>query len=166
MALRFDALPPVPESQIAPLEAYPTRDGSELPVRHYQAGGTCEISLLLLHGSGYHGSYLGQLSTRLAAAAVARVYTPDLRGHGHAAKRRGDIDYINQLEDDVADLMDYVEGRHPGTRIILGGHSSGAGLAVRMAGSQYGPRVAGFLLLAPYLGHDAPTTRPDSGGWA
>ncbi len=37
---------------------------------------------------------------------------------------------------------------------------------MRFAGGQYRSHAVGYLLLAPYLGHDAPTTRPDAGGWA
>jgi len=59
-----------------------------------------------------------------------------------------------------------VRREHPAARVVLLGHSAGAGLALRAAGGGRVPGVAGYVLLAPYLGHDAPTTRPDSGGWA
>jgi alpha-beta hydrolase superfamily lysophospholipase len=164
--LRFAALPPIDPAEVAPLESYPARDGVDLRVRHYP--GEAGVTLVLVHGSGYHGRYLAPLARRLAAAGAARIYTPDLRGHGEAPARRGDIDYTDQLEDDLADLVAHVRRRHPGTRLVIGGHSSGGGLAVRFAGRpdpQGEPPVDGFLLLAPYLGHDAPTTRQDA-GWA
>jgi non-heme chloroperoxidase len=66
----------------------------------------------------------------------------------------------------VADLIDVIKHDHPETRIIIGGHSSGGGLAVRFAGSRYGGRASAYLLLAPFLKYNAPTTRPGSGGWA
>ena len=162
--LRFEGLAPVPAGEVAPLETFGARDGSELPVRHYPAA--ADTTLLLIHGSGYHGYYLGPLASRLAARGAARVYTPDLRGHGQAPEHRGDIDYVDQLEDDLADLVAHARERHPGTRIVVGGHSSGGGLAVRFAGSRHGQLAEGYLLLAPYLGHDAPTLRPNAGGWA
>jgi alpha-beta hydrolase superfamily lysophospholipase len=162
--LRFEGLAPVPAREVAPLETFGARDGSELPVRHYPAeAGT---TLLLIHGSGYHSTYLAPLASRLAARGAARVYTPDLRGHGQAPERRGDIDYVDQLEDDLADLAAHARERHPGTRIVVGGHSSGGGLVVRFAGGRHGQLAAAYLLLAPYLGHDAPTLRPKAGGWA
>lgn len=164
MGLNFDALPTVSDSQVAALGSYPARDGTELAVRHYPA--QSDTTLLLIHGSGYHSRYLGPLATALAAAGAANVYTPDLRGHGLAPTRRGDIHYIDQLEDDLADLVTQARKAYPGTRIIIGGHSSGGGLAVRFAGGAYGREADGYLLLAPYLGHDAPTTRKDAGGWA
>ena len=161
--LRFEALPPIDPAEVAPLETYRARDGSDLPVRHYPA--EAGVTLVLVHGSGYHGRYLAPLARRLAAAGAVRVYTPDLRGHGVAPARRGDIDYVDQLEDDLADLAAHARQRHPGTRLVIGGHSSGGGLAVRFAGSRHAEQADGFVLLAPYLGHDAPTARPDA-GWA
>ena len=106
------------------------------------------------------------LASAVSAAGAAHVVVPDLRGHGVAPERRGDVDHVGQLEEDLADLIALERARHPGARVIVGGHSSGGGLAVRFAGGPYGALADGFVLLAPYLGHDAPTTRPDAGGWA
>ncbi len=50
--------------------------------------------------------------------------------------------------------------------VIMGGHSSGGGLAIRFAGSQYGKQADACLLLTPFLKYNAPTVRPNSGGWA
>ena len=106
---------------------------------------------------------MSALAQSLAESAAANVITPDLRGHGPSPDVRGDIDYIDQLEDDLADLIAHLRDRAArGGEIVVGGHSSGAGLALRFGGSVYGDRAAGYLLLAPYLGHDAPTTRSPS----
>jgi len=50
--------------------------------------------------------------------------------------------------------------------LIMGGHSSGGGLAIRFAGSRYGQQADVYLLLTPYLTYKGPTIRPKSGGWA
>jgi alpha-beta hydrolase superfamily lysophospholipase len=94
------------------------------------------------------------------------VVTPDLRGHGFTPTRRGDVEYIGQFEDDLADLIELTQARFPGARVVVGGHSLGGGLAVRFAGGPHGNRADGYVLLAPFLKHDAPTTRPNAGGWA
>ncbi|MCA9925134.1 MAG: alpha/beta fold hydrolase, partial [Anaerolineales bacterium] len=73
---------------------------------------------------------------------------------------------IGQLEDDLADLIAIIEPQFPNARIIVGGHSSGGGLAVRFAGGEHGKLADGYLLLAPFLKYNAPTTRANSGGWA
>ena len=54
----------------------------------------------------------------------------------------------------------------PAAPITLVGHSSGGGFALRVAGSPIQNLFERTVLLAPYLGYDAPTTRPNSGGWA
>ncbi len=144
------------------VEAVPMRDGFPLQVRRYGPEGAARPLLILLHGSGWHGQQFEALARDLAPEA--RILVPDLRGHGAQPGRRGDIDYIGQFEDDLADLI-RAEAR-PGQRVILGGHSSGGGLVVRFAGGPQGGLIDGALLLAPFLKHNAPTTRPNSGGWA
>jgi pimeloyl-ACP methyl ester carboxylesterase len=46
------------------------------------------------------------------------------------------------------------------------GHSAGGGFALRVAASPIQNLFARTVLLAPYLGYNAPTNRPNSGGWA
>jgi alpha-beta hydrolase superfamily lysophospholipase len=53
----------------------------------------------------------------------------------------------------------------PNAKIVLGGHSSGGGFALRYAGNPDLEPVDANLLLAPFLGRNAPTVRPGSGGW-
>ena len=150
---------------IPPLQPVRMRDGSDLTVRAYPAE-SAQVVLLLVHGSGWHSRYFLPLAQALSQMGAAHVYTPDLRGHGPSPARRGDVDYIGQLEDDLADLIAQLRERHPEARIVVGGHSSGGGLAIRFAGGEYGDQADGYLLLAPYLHHAAPTMRENAGGWA
>src|SRR5690606_30069305 len=138
------------------LESFEARDGAGLFYRHYPS--QSEKVLILLHGTALHGVYLHPLAQALSAAGAVRVYVPELRGHGHAPVRRGDIDYIDQLEDDLADLITHIRRTtSKESPVIIGGHSSGGGLAVRFAGGRYQNLASAYLLLAPYLGHSAPT---------
>jgi pimeloyl-ACP methyl ester carboxylesterase len=50
--------------------------------------------------------------------------------------------------------------------LTLIGHSSGGGFVLRIAGSPIQNLFARTVLLAPYLGYDAPSSRPNAGGWA
>jgi pimeloyl-ACP methyl ester carboxylesterase len=166
--LRFDELV-IDYSGIPDLRELRARDGSRLYCRDYPA--ESDLHLVLLHGSGSHSRYLFPLAREISAHDVAQVHTPDLRGHGASPDRRGDIDYIDQLEDDLADLVAEIRTGHPAARIVVGGHSSGGGLALRFAGSRYREECSGFVLLAPFLRHDAPTMRrgagrSSAGGWA
>ena len=161
--LSFDELM-VDESALPPLVPFQARDGTALSYRRYAA--PSDKILILVHGSGWHSRYFLPLAEFIRSEGLAQVYTPDLRGHGPNPGTRGDVDYIDQLEDDLADLAAVVRRENPGAMLIVGGHSSGGGLAVRFAGSRYGRQADAFLLLSPYLTYDAPTMRRDAGGWA
>ena len=161
--LRFDELR-IDYSEVPELLHFSARDATRLPYRLYPA--ESDRHLVLLHGSGYHSRYLFPMAREISSRGSAQVYTPDLRGHGVSPERRGDVDYVDQLEDDLADLVAHIRSASPDAKVVIGGHSSGGGLALRFAGGRYGSQASAFLLLAPFLRYDAPTTRPDSGGWA
>ncbi len=148
-----------------PDTTFEARDGAALPLRVYAAGGA-DTAVIVLHGSAGYGDYLHPLAAHLSDNDMAHVYVPDLRGHGDDPSRRGDIAYFDQLADDVADLVARVRADVPGARVVLAGHSAGGGLALRVAGGEYAEQVDALLLIAPYLGHDAPTAIGDAGGWA
>lgn len=145
-----------------PLTSLPMRDGYELHLRRYAAQSDGAPLLVLVHGSGWHGLQFDDLAQDLSQQA--EVIVPDLRGHGTAPGRRGDVDYIGQFEDDLADLI--AATRANGQKVVLAGHSSGGGLVVRFAGGQHGDLIDSAVLLAPFLHHTAPTMRPDAGGWS
>ena len=138
------------------------RDGLKIDVRQLSAKGIDPPLLILLHGSGWYGQQFDALLPALAKHAD--VIAPDLRGHGPQAKLRGDVAYIGQLEDDIADLIDLYA--RPEQKIVLAGHSSGGGLAIRFLSRAHGDRVTSAILLAPFLKYNAPTMRPNAGGWS
>ena len=142
---------------------FSARDGETLSYARYPADTT--LKLVLLHGSGYHGAYLAPLARYLARNGTADVYVLNVRGHLGSGERRGDIDRVGQLEEDIADLITHV-GATPQNRFVVGGHSSGGALAIRFAASPYGAMAGNTLALAPILGHRAPTALDDAGGWA
>lgn len=166
-AFNFEELFPL-ASQIARMPAltpYSARDGTTLFVRYYPA--PCDRHLILLHGSAAHGAVLHAFAVYLTERGIVNVHVPDLRGHGVSPARRGDIDYEGQLEDDLADLIGHVQQTFGGVSgIFVGGHSSGGGLALRFGAGRHRELADGLLLLAPYLGHDAPVVKRNAGGWA
>src|SRR5712664_1607716 len=155
----------VDRSTLPPLEYFVARDGTELAYRHYPARTqpTGKIAILV-HGSSGSSVSAHALADALAGHGV-ETYAPDVRGHG-ASGTRGDVAYIGQLEDDLADLVALVRKTSPDAPLTLLGHSAGGGFALRVAASPIQNLFVRTVLLAPYLGYNAPTNRPDSGGWA
>jgi alpha-beta hydrolase superfamily lysophospholipase len=153
-------------SSLPAVERFQARDGTALGFRHYPpAGPATGRTAIVIHGSsGSSGTTIHALSAALAARGV-ETYAMDIRGHGTSGTR-GDVGYVGQLEDDLADFVAVVRKTSPTAPLTLIGHSSGGGFALRAAASPIQNLFARTVLLAPYLGYNAPTNRPNSGGWA
>ena len=179
LALLATPLQPVPELQsisraratvdlstLPAIERFQARDGTWLGFRHYGAGGTPtgRVAIVIHGSSGSSGGTIHALSQALAGRGVD-TFAVDMRGHGTSGTR-GDIGYVGQLEDDLADFVAVLRNTVPSAPLTLVGHSSGGGFALRVAGSPIQNLFERFVMLAPYLGYDAPSTRPSSGGWA
>jgi alpha-beta hydrolase superfamily lysophospholipase len=142
---------------------YIARDSTKLFYRYIE--GNSDITIILLHGSGTEGRYLIPLANKLNSESNVTVVIPDLRGHGSSQGAfPGDVHYLGQLEHDLEDLLTYLKLSSPSSTFLIGGHSSGGGLVVKYGGNSLN-QFNGAILLAPYLGHQAPTVRPNSGGW-
>src|SRR4051812_26940259 len=161
-----DARKSIDFSTLPAVERFQARDGTDLAYRHYSASAsaTDHIAIVVHGSSGSSRGAIHMLSGALAARGV-QTFAVDIRGHGSSGSR-GDIRYLGQLEDDLADLVGEIHKTNPAAPLTLIGHSSGGGFALRVAGSKIQNLFARTVLLAPYLGYDAPSTRPDAGGWA
>ena len=147
---------------LPPIESVRARDGTALAYRLYP-GGAARVAVLI-HGSAGGSSGMHVLAKALQAAGVT-VYAPDMRGHG-ASGPHGDIAYIGQLDDDLADLMASVRPRYPQAAISLIGFSSGGGFTLRIAGGNYGTLFDNYVAIAPALCPGAPTCRMGGDSWA
>jgi len=148
-------------STLPSLNKYKGADGTDLYYREYDPiGGSTKGSAVLVHGSSADSKSLHSMAKALAAAGL-RVFALDVRGHGSSGKK-GQIDYIGQLE---ADLQAFVSTVRPPAPSTLIGFSSGGGFVLRVAGSERQSSFQSFILLSPFLGGQAPNQRPNSGGW-
>lgn len=148
-------------SDLPPSLRYKAEDGTALAYRRYSPGrGVLKGSVVLVHGSSASSNSMHVLAKAFAKAGY-EAYALDVRGHG-ASGQKGTIDYIGQLEDDLSSFVRTVSLAKPSTLV---GFSSGGGFVLRFAGSQRQDEFQSYLLLSPYLSHDAPNVRPGSGGW-
>ncbi len=155
----------VDRSTMPGIERYHARDGTELAYRHYppRSPATGQLAIVV-HGSSGSSIAVHALAKTLAERGV-ETFAPDMRGHG-ASGTRGDIAYLGQLEDDLSDFVGEIRKANPVAPLTLIGHSAGGGFALRVAGSPIQNLFVRTVLLAPYLGYDAPSSRQDAGGWA
>ncbi len=155
----------IDETGAPDLSRFQARDGTWLAYRLYPAAdGAKDKVAIVTHGSSASSNEMNAASKALAAAGVTAVAI-DARGHG-ASAGRGDIGYIGQMEDDLADLLDHLHADYPNARFQLIGHSLGGGFVARIAGTPVGGRFERFVLLAPFLGVDAPSSGVGNQRWA
>jgi alpha-beta hydrolase superfamily lysophospholipase len=148
-------------SRLVPAQRYAARDGVQLAYRRYPVERPRKL-VILVHGSSGSSRGMHALAESLLAAGFS-VYALDMRGHGESGEK-GDIHYVGQLEDDIEDFVTGVlHGNHTAALV---GFSSGGGFVLRFAGSPRQRLFAQYVLLSPYLRHDAPTTKPANGDWA
>ncbi len=164
--------PPVLESIAAPFRTinyinlpavslYTARDGSKLAYRSYPVQ-KAKQNVVLIHGSSGSSISMHALAEFLQLKNI-NVFVPDMRGHGKSG-RKGDIDYIGQLENDLEDFRNHVLKNKK--NITLAGFSSGGGFVLRFAGSNRQQIFDSYLSIAPFIRYDAPTVRPNNGEWA
>jgi len=160
MASMATSLKQINASDIPARLQFPARDGTSLQYYAYPAGS--DKIAVLIHGTAGPGSTMHALATSLRAAGVT-AYVLDIRGHGGSG-RRGDIDYIGQLDDDVSDFVGKLGPAQRDETRTLVGFSGGAGFAIRFAGGSYGSLFDRYVLLSPIL-PGSPAWRPNAGGW-
>jgi alpha-beta hydrolase superfamily lysophospholipase len=147
-------------SDLPPLEYYRARDGVSLAFRTYPAAAIAvrpQRIAVLIHGASDSSAGMHVVAKTLAATGVI-CYVPDLRGHG-ANQPHGDIRYSGQLDDDLIDFMRQIRPKHSSAQWTLIGFSAGGGFALRIDGGPEANMFDHYLLLAPGLRFDAPTSR-------
>jgi len=153
-------------STLPPLERFQARDGTWIGYRHYAPNGPAAgRGAIFIHGSSGSSGTVNHALTHAIASRGVETWALDIRGHGGSGTR-GDIGYVGQLEDDLVDFVAHLRKTAPDLPLTLIGHSAGAGFSLRVAATPIMQDMfVRTVLLAPYLGYDAPTNKPNAGGW-
>lgn len=149
-------------AEIPPVSRVAARDGAPLTYRLYP--GRKDRAVVLVHGSSGASASMHKSAQALQAAG-ATVYAISLRGHGGSGTTNGDTSYKRQLDDDLVDFVKATGLDAPGIHRTLIGFSSGGGFVLRTASGPDRAAFDAYLAISPYVGRDAPTTRPTAGGW-
>ena len=132
------------------------RDGIQIHGQRYAHD--AKRTVLLIHGVLSNSYTFNKMAGLLRKALGAEIIAIDLRGHGWSGGTPGDINTSNQYAEDVDDMLTAIQKVQPTQEIILAGHSMGGGIALRHAESFPETPVSGYLLFAPNLGPNSPTT--------
>lgn len=162
LASMNDPLEKVDFSDLPSLETVSARRSSPIAFRRWQPVGAPGLAVILIHGSAGSSTSLHPLGKAIASSGIA-VYAPDIRGHGKTG-RKGDIDYAQQLDDDLEDFVAKVKAMQPSSRLVLAGFSGGGGFALHASALPLGRSFVRVVLISPMLGVRAPTVK--SRAWA
>ncbi len=136
------------KGDIPPVQRLLARDGAPLTYRAYP--GRPGHVAVLVHGSTGTGLDMHKLAQALQAAG-ATVYTVSLRGHGGSGTASGDVSYVGQLDDDLADLVKGLGLDKPGIKRTLVGFSAGGGFALRTASGGMRRSFDNYIVISPYV---------------
>jgi len=133
---------------------FTTRDNTKIFA--YKFPNSSQNTIILIHGVASSAYLYNKTAGLLQQATQAEIYAIDLRGHGQSGGNIGDVDYINQYADDLADIVRVIRKEKPKGKIIIAGHSMGGGISLRYAMMRNKEKVDGFILFAPLIGHNSP----------
>ncbi|PWI14018.1 lysophospholipase [Streptomyces sp. Act143] len=105
---------------------------------------------LVVHGYGEHIGRYEELAGVLVAHGAA-VFGPDHRGHGKSAGERVLVGDFEDVVTDVHAVADLARAAHPGTPLVMVGHSMGGLIAARFA-QRYGAELTALVLSGPVIG--------------
>jgi alpha-beta hydrolase superfamily lysophospholipase len=153
LCLGFAACAPV----IAPLgtenaapalaqESFTARDGTELPVRHWDAAQPRAI-IVALHGMGDYSNAFDAPATWWATQGIT-TYAYDQRGFG-AAPHPGLWPGDETMRRDLDDFVVAVRAQHPGLPVFALGESMGGAVLLSALASPSPPAIDGAILVAP-----------------
>jgi len=127
-----------------------TRDGLT-QLRRYWPADNARAAVLIVHGIAEHCGRYEHVARQLNANGIS-VVGYDQRGHGASGGRRGHVDHMSQMHDDVEDQLAAI--RELGLPTALLGHSMG-GLIVASYCLTDRPKPDAVVLSAPALSIDA-----------
>jgi acylglycerol lipase len=142
---------------LQPVEYRPATDDVSLAYRAYLPLKPQAV-LIFYHGAGAHsGLIYNHIGVGLRDDFDIAVYMPDIRGHGSSQGDRGDAPDVEQVWADINTIVRVARDKYPEMPIFIGGHSSGAGLALNYSSWDQRAEVEGYVFLAPYFGFRSET---------
>jgi alpha-beta hydrolase superfamily lysophospholipase len=135
----------------------PADDGVSLAYALFLPEGEFRDLLVFYHGGGANmRAGYDRMAAALAACAPVAVCLADLRGHGESGGPRGHVARPEIVWCDVDALLLHLASAFPKARLLIGGHSSGAGMVLNyLTRHRRRARPERVVMLAPALGNKA-----------
>ena len=131
---------------IAGNDTFITRDGLQLPLRHWDASQPIAV-VVALHGMSDYSEAFDLPGPWWAAHGIS-LYAYDQRGFGaapHPGLWAGDA----FMRRDLADMVEVLRGKFPRVPVYALGESMGGAILLTALTSPHPPRVNGAILVAP-----------------
>jgi alpha-beta hydrolase superfamily lysophospholipase len=127
-------------------ESFTARDGTQLPIRHWDAAQPRAI-VVALHGMGDYSNAFDAPATWWATQGIT-TYAYDQRGFG-AAPHPGLWPGDDTMRSDLDDFVAAVRAKHSGLPVFALGESMGGAVLLSALASPSPPAVDGAILVAP-----------------
>ncbi|HSC17334.1 MAG TPA: lysophospholipase [Rhizomicrobium sp.] len=127
-------------------DVFITRDGSQLPLRHWDANHPRAI-LVALHGMSDYSEAFDLPGPWWAAHGIT-TYAFDQRGFG-GSRGAGTWAGSEPMRADLTDFVDAAHRKYPGLPVYALGESMGGAVLLTALASAHTPRIAGAILVAP-----------------
>lgn len=139
-------------------QCFVARDGIRLAYDEFNPQRAAKACLIFLHGSTYNARRYANIGKAMVTQGY-RVCLLNWRGHGESQGSPGDVDYVGQLEDDLADMLTHMASIAPDLSLLIGGHSAGAVVCLRYM-ARYGcDEIKGVSIISPAINGPLETVR-------
>jgi acylglycerol lipase len=127
-------------------DAFVTRDGLKLPLRHWDAPAPIAV-IVALHGMSDYSNAFDMPATWWATKGITTL-AYDQRGFGQAPSR-GLWPGADALRRDLDDCVEAARARYPGVPVYALGESMGGAVVLSSLATPRPPRADGVILVAP-----------------
>ncbi|EAQ63952.1 hypothetical protein MED121_04243 [Marinomonas sp. MED121] len=139
-------------------QTFLARDGIRLAYDDFAPEKGAKACCIFLHGSTYNARRYANLAKALCAKGYQACLL-NWRGHGESEGKPGDLDYVGQLEDDLADMIVHLKQKNRGCDIVIGGHSAGAVVCLRYIDKYGCDAIKGVSIVSPAINGPLETVR-------
>lgn len=139
-------------------DVFKSGNGTTLHYRSWTPAVKPEMVIALVHGLGEHSGRYEHWAQRFNRQSIAFTAF-DLRGHGLSGGRRGNINSIEAVLEDISLFLEKVSVLFPGIPLVLYGHSLGGNLALNY-GIRNKSKINGLIITSPWLELSSPLPKP------